>query len=141
MRSRRSFLEHVTGGIAGVGIASLVLGRSGFSSPNRNPEILTTLKISENKDLEKIGGFVLVKDTPLGDLIVIRSGAEQYSALSTVCPHRQCRVEVKNPSLIQCPCHQSAFRTDGTYVSGPAKTGLRRFQVRVEGDLLAVMGE
>ncbi len=141
LRTRRSFLEHVAGRVAGVGIVSLVLRRSGFPSQDRKPDVLATLKVSENKDLENVGGFVLVKDTPEGELMVTRTGAGQYSALSTICPHRQCRVEVKSPSLIQCPCHQSAYRIDGTYVSGPAKTGLRRFQVRVDGDIITVTRE
>ena len=32
---------------------------------------------------------------------VKRIGENEYSALSNVCPHRQCRVEVKSPTAIR----------------------------------------
>jgi cytochrome b6-f complex iron-sulfur subunit len=105
---------------------------------NKPGPALASVRISESRELEKVGGFVLVKDTPEGDLLIVRTGAEQYSALSNECPHKQCLVEVKSPVLIQCPCHKSAYRIDGTFVKGPAKTSLRKFPLQVEGDLIVV---
>ncbi len=136
--TRRTFLEDTARGVAGIGIVSALLSQSAMASQDAQKAVLASVRISENKDLDKIGGFVLVKDTPEGDLFVIRTGTDQYSALSNVCPHKQCLVEVKSSALIQCPCHHSAYKIDGTYMSGPAKSGLRKFPVRVDGDVIVV---
>ena len=136
--TRRTFLEDSARGIAGIGIVSAFFSQSAMASQDAQKTVLASVSISGNKDLEKTGGFVLVKDTSEGDLFVIRTGADQYSALSNVCPHKQCLVEVKSSALIQCPCHHSAYKIDGTYISGPAKSGLRKFPVRVDGDAIVV---
>ncbi len=138
MKTRRTFLEDLACKVAGIGLVAMLPTKTVLPAQDGKPEVVATVKISENKDLEKIGGFVLVKDTPEGDIIVVRSAAEQFSALSNVCPHKQCRVEVKSSTLIQCPCHQSAYKIDGTYISGPANASLRKFEVRAEGDLITV---
>ena len=138
MKTRRTFLEELACGIASIGVISAMPDKNGLSQDHK-PEVVATVSISQNKDLEKVGGFVLLKDTPEGEILVVRSGDDQYSALSNVCPHKQCHVEVKSSALIQCPCHQSAYKTDGTYISGPANASLRKFQVRVEGDVITVL--
>jgi Rieske Fe-S protein len=88
--------------------------------------------------MEKVGGFVLVKNTSVGDVLIVRTGDEQYVAMSDVCPHKQCRVEVRTATLIKCPCHGSAYKIDGTYVSGPAHKSLRQFRVAVANGVITV---
>lgn len=139
--TRRAFLEDLACKIAGVGLVSVMVPESGAFSQDKKQEVLANVKVSEHRDLERIGGYVLVKDTTQGDVLIVRSGPEEFSALSNVCPHKQCLVEVKSPELIRCPCHQSAYKIDGTYISGPAKASLRKFEVRVEGDSLVVTGD
>lgn len=135
-KTRRIFFNDIARNIAWVGLAAGGFRRYGIPASGEKGKVLTTLKISDYKELEKIGGFVLIKETAAGDLLIIRSGAEQYNALSNVCPHRQCRVEVKSESMIQCPCHQSSYKTDGTYVAGPAKASLKKFPVTLEAGVL-----
>jgi Rieske Fe-S protein len=137
VETRRIFLEDMACKIAGIGLA--MLPRTALSAQDKKPELLASVKISENRELEKVGGYLILRNTAEGDIMVVRSGAGEFSAFSNVCPHRQCLVEVKGPALIRCPCHQSAFKIDGTYISGPAKTGLRRFPIRVEGDSIEVL--
>ena len=100
---------------------------------------IATLRISDYPVLEKIGGFVLLEDTPAGELLIIRTTENEFTSLSNVCPHRQCHVRVVNPALIRCPCHQSAYRIDGTYVSGPAKASLKKFVTRTEGGIITTL--
>ncbi len=136
--TRREFIHNLIGGLAGIGVAS-ALGEAGYAAERAQPGVLAVVSIEQHGELKRLGGFVTVKSTPAGDLIVIRSGESEYTALSVVCPHAQCSIKVKNPSLIQCPCHQSGYKTDGSYISGPAKRGLRKFPVQIEGSTITVL--
>ena len=56
-------------------------------------------------------------------------------ALSRRCTHLGCRVNFRQElKLIECPCHQSRFSTQGTRLSGPAKQDLQTFAVKVIED-------
>jgi len=77
-------------------------------------------------------------------VVVARQGeglaAEDFLALSSVCPHLGCRVhwESQNDRFF-CPCHNGAFDSEGKPVSGPpqaANQSLVRFPLKVENGLL-----
>jgi Rieske Fe-S protein len=108
-------------------------------SQEKKERILATVKISGNQNLEKIGGFVLLEETPVGELLIIRTSETEYTSLSNVCPHKQCHVRVMNPTLIRCPCHHSRYKIDGTYISGPSKASLKKFVTHVEGDIITTL--
>jgi len=138
-KTRRDFINNLAGGIAALAIPGPSSPRLGFASQEKQGGVLATVKIDEHQELQKPGGFVLVKKTPAGDLLVVRSGEAEYSAFSIVCPHLQCSVKVTSPTMIQCPCHKSAYGIDGTYISGPAKRGLIKFPISVESGVIQVM--
>jgi cytochrome b6-f complex iron-sulfur subunit len=83
--------------------------------------------------------------SPTGAKVVVaRQGegttAEDYLALSSVCPHLGCRVhwESQNDRFF-CPCHNGGFDREGRPVSGPpqaANQSLVRFPLKVEAGLL-----
>jgi Rieske Fe-S protein len=131
-KTRRDFINELSLSLAGTLVAS-----HGFGAQER-PGALATLKIDEHPELQGVGGHVTVKKTPAGDLLVIRCSETEYAALSVICPHLQCNIKVKSANLIQCPCHQSGYKTDGTYLSGPAKTGLRRFPLTLDNGVITV---
>lgn len=80
--------------------------------------------------------------------MIVRTGADQFSAVCVRCPHELCDVDfipdpsrlpqeivdaighpVKDPVYV-CPCHNSTFRVeDGERLAGPAPRGLYRFRV------------
>jgi len=90
-------------------------------------------------------GEALDFTSPTGAKVVVaRQGAgaaaEDFLALSSVCPHLGCRVhwEVQHDRFF-CPCHNGAFDREGKPVSGPpqaANQSLVRFPLRVENGLL-----
>jgi len=135
--SRRKFMATITGGLGFWGTARLLLAGTDLTK-QESGAVLTTLDVKEPR-LQQVGGFILVKKTSAGDLLVVRSGESQYSAFSIVCPHLQCNIKVKSSTLIQCPCHQSGYTIDGNYISGPAKRGLNKFAVSVEGNVIKVV--
>jgi Rieske Fe-S protein len=137
-RTRRAFLSDIFDRVVIFGVVSSALCKLGFSFQNNQNAVLATVKIADNPDLEKVGGFVLIKSTPVGELLIVRSSKDQFDAMSSVCPHKQCHVEVKSPTLIKCPCHGSTYRIDGTYVSGPSKKSLKKFSITTEGGVISV---
>ena len=56
-----------------------------------------------------------------------------YAALSPLCTHQGCTVEVQGERLV-CPCHGSTYDRRGGLLRGPAEEPLRSFPVHVEGD-------
>lgn len=92
-------------------------------------------------------GESLTYKTPAGaPVVVARQGsgdtAEDFVALSSVCPHLGCQVhwEPHNRRFF-CPCHNGAFDAQGVATDGPpAKAGqsLLRFPIRVENGLLLI---
>ena len=84
--------------------------------------------------LEGPGGFLKVR--PEGwelPLYVLKDDAGGFAALSPICTHLGCVVEVEGASLV-CPCHGSTYTRAGTVVRGPAERALRRFPLTVEAD-------
>lgn len=72
-----------------------------------------------------------------GDIIVIRTGENSYTALSKICTHQQCTVSYNHSSgQLPCPCHGSVFSTTGSVINGPAESSLQTYSVAVNGDTL-----
>lgn len=92
-------------------------------------------------------GQSLVYTTPAGATVVVaRQGegdtADDFIALSSVCPHLGCQVhwESQNNRFF-CPCHNGAFDRDGQATEGPpaaAGQSLSRFPLKVEEGLLYI---
>ena len=92
-------------------------------------------------------GGVVDYHAPTGERIAVtRQGegreAEDFVALSSVCPHLGCQVHWEpHNSRFFCPCHNGVFAPDGRAVSGPpaeADQALPRYALKVEGGLLYI---
>ncbi|MCA1759752.1 MAG: Rieske (2Fe-2S) protein [Bacteroidales bacterium] len=97
-------------------------------------ELTIDLTSSEFSELAIVGGFAY-KD----DIIIIRTGTNQYTALTKICTHQGCTVsyDAANNQL-PCPCHDSLFNISGGVINGPALQSLKKYDVRVDGDLLII---
>jgi Rieske Fe-S protein len=135
---RRSFLVRIIS-CSTAASAAIVLCRTDGFSQEKKGRLLATIKIADNPNLNKVGGSVLIEGTPAGDLLIVRASDNEYISLSPVCPHKQCKVRVLNPTLIQCPCHKSAYKIDGTYLHGPSKASLRKFTTNVDGGVITTL--
>lgn len=49
---------------------------------------------------------------------VMRTGPASFLALSRLCSHQQCDIDIKNDHF-ECPCHGSQFAADGHVLRGP----------------------
>jgi cytochrome b6-f complex iron-sulfur subunit len=83
-------------------------------------------------------------DYPFGSRIAVPSAqaviihnSQGYSAISLVCPHLGCVVNV-NSDGFACPCHGSRFLLDGSLRNGPASKPLTvlRVEENAEGHLI-----
>jgi cytochrome b6-f complex iron-sulfur subunit len=90
------------------------------------------------------------EDLPLGKgevysvdnkpVIVIHT-LDGYKALSATCTHLGCIVYWNEPrEVIECPCHEAFFNTNGAVISGPPTAPLEEYRVQVEGDQIYVEG-
>ena len=85
--------------------------------------------------------------SPAGETVTIAhqgegSAAEDFVALSSVCPHLGCQVhwEAHNERFF-CPCHNGVFDPEGNGTAGPpgdSGQSLPRYPLKVEGELLYI---
>ncbi|MFI6165813.1 ubiquinol-cytochrome c reductase iron-sulfur subunit [Nocardia sp. NPDC051052] len=76
-----------------------------------------------------VGGGVIV-----GDTVVTQPSAGTFVGLSSTCTHAGCTVASVSGGTINCPCHGSKYKLDGTVSNGPATKALAAKTVRVVGD-------
>lgn len=96
------------------------------------------LKLSQVPMLAKVGGSALV--TIKGqDLLLVRDSAQGLYAINPQCTHKKCQVAYK-PALrgLACKCHKSAFKLDGTVISGPAPRALQTFPAELRGEQVVI---
>ena len=71
-------------------------------------------------------------DVPVGggkvfeslEVVVTQPVAGRFVGLTAVCTHTGCIVDKVADGLIECPCHGSRYRLDGTVAGGPAPRAL-----------------
>ena len=138
-QTRRGFLGNIIKVGLGTVAATALITNPIFAITDGDGNIVAKVKLSDYKDkLAEVGGNILITDTPVGDILIIRLSGDKYSVLSNICPHKQCKVKVKSADLIQCPCHRSSYALDGTYRYGPSHKNLTRFPFTVKDGVLTV---
>jgi len=104
----------------------------GNNNNNNSNDILVDLTKTEFAALKTVGGYAYT-----GNIIVIKSGESQYTALSKLCTHEGCTVNYSGTQVV-CPCHNSKFDTSGSVLQGPATAALKKYTVVVEGNTLKI---
>jgi Rieske Fe-S protein len=62
---------------------------------------------------------------------IVRHGAK-LTALSSICTHRKCKLDVEKDKSFHCPCHDSTFDPGGKVTEGPAKRDLPVYQISTD---------
>jgi Rieske Fe-S protein len=75
--------------------------------------------------------------SPPGRSVAVFRDSEGTWAVSTVCTHLGCIVNV-NPDGFECPCHGSRFAADGSVAKGPAPQALAWLKVSAAGDKVMI---
>jgi Rieske Fe-S protein len=97
------------------------------------------LLLASYPELAKADGAIKILPNGHPDPIYILASSPQpgFSALSPICTHRGCTVDVQGSRLV-CPCHGSTYDRDGNVLRGPAQRALTRYPVTREGDSLVI---
>jgi cytochrome b6-f complex iron-sulfur subunit len=96
------------------------------------------LSLASYPELAKPDGAIRILPAAAADPIyVVAAGAQEYRALSPICTHRGCTVDVQGARLV-CPCHGSTYDRDGKVLRGPAERALTRYPVVKDGDTLVI---
>lgn len=125
---RREFVELAAGAVG----AATLSGCAAFVVTPVTPvngEI--RLPLRNYPQLEEPGGYVKLRPAGAQSMIyVVAAGPRRYAALSSVCTHLQCTVNVEG-RRIRCPCHGSTFDREGNVLQGPATQPLARYATSV----------
>jgi menaquinol-cytochrome c reductase iron-sulfur subunit len=82
--------------------------------------------------------WTLTKDVELGAVWLVRHG-DKVLALSTTCPHLGCSVNAEPDGKgFGCPCHTSAFDSQGHRTGGPAPRDMDALETRIDGGFVLV---
>lgn len=99
-----------------------------------------TLPLGDFPQLAMTGGAAAGQPMGATDpIVVVRVDAATAVALDARCTHRGCIV-AWNPSRqeLDCPCHGSAFATDGRVLAPPATTPLRTYAATITADSIVI---
>lgn len=83
--------------------------------------------------------WTIERGVELGSVWVVKHG-DKVTALSAVCPHLGCSVNVATEpgGGFACPCHTSAFGPGGQRKSGPSPRDMDSLATRIEDGFVAV---
>ena len=70
----------------------------------------------------------------LGAVWLVRRSNDRVEAYTVTCPHLGCGIDFQQGDRqFKCPCHDSAFRLDGTRRSGPSPRGMDALETKIDG--------
>ena len=120
--NRRTFL------LLGAAFAAGCAAPSGadFSSASRKKII------SVGPAAQYLSDGVYARYRDLG-FFLVRRGAKLF-ALSSICTHRQCKLDAETDKTFYCPCHGSTFDADGHVTEGPARRDLPLFEISTDAE-------
>ncbi|NOX54185.1 MAG: Rieske 2Fe-2S domain-containing protein [Planctomycetes bacterium] len=145
VKERRSFLSSLCMGLGLTGAYGTFLAYAGrFLFPSRTSD--TGWQFVTDLKSFKVGHSMTYWSPEGLPIVVSRVGesgtADDFIALSSVCPHLGCRVHWESvKKQYVCPCHNGVFDASGKAIAGPpaaAGQSLSRFPLRVEKGLLFI---
>ena len=132
---RRQFVEAAMGLLASAtlsGCASVALTRLAPSGG------VVRLPIRNYPQLAQLGGYLkILPDGEPNPIYVLALEGGEFTALSPICTHLGCTVDIAGPNLV-CPCHGSTYDRGGRVLRGPAALPLAEFPIlqTSEGELV-----
>jgi Rieske Fe-S protein len=133
---RRRFIEMAVGVFAAgalPGCASVVMTRV---TPSGGA---ITVSLRDFPQLDRPGGYLRVQPEGFAaPVYVLAMDQGGYVALSPICTHLGCTVNIEGPRLV-CPCHGSTYDRVGRVVRGPAERSLRQFPLAASPDGVLVI--
>jgi Rieske Fe-S protein len=134
---RREFVERSVGVVLG---ASLLGACASLVTRTVTPVDGTLrLALAHYPELTAEGGSLKVVAKGADDPIyVLALGPRRFAALSPICTHLGCTVEIEEGRLV-CPCHGSSYDREGRVLRGPAERSLDRYRAELTADDVLVI--
>jgi cytochrome b6-f complex iron-sulfur subunit len=115
-------------GLAAGGCASLV------ARPVTPVDGRVELALVHYPELTEPGGSIrLLPEGREEPVYVLAQPGGGFAALSPICTHLGCTVEIEGERLV-CPCHGSTYDREGAVLQGPAERPLARYRTRLSPD-------
>jgi cytochrome b6-f complex iron-sulfur subunit len=96
------------------------------------------LALAEHPELARPDGALKVLPHGAANPVyVLRLEGGDFAALSPICTHQGCTVDIQGPRLV-CPCHGSTYDRGGRVLRGPAERALARYAVSVTDGVLVI---
>ena len=128
---RRQFIGACACALAGIalgGCASLV------TRPITPVDGRLELALAHYPELTETGGSLRLMPTGATEPVyVLPQDDGTFVALSPICTHLGCTVEIEGARLV-CPCHGSTYDRAGKVLRGPAERALARYPTRLSPD-------
>jgi len=134
---RREFVERSLGAV----IAATVLGGCASLVTRTVTPVDGALRLAlvHYPELTAEAGSLKVVPKGASDPIyVLALGNRRFAALSPICTHLGCTVEIEE-SRLACPCHGSNYDREGRVLRGPAEHPLARYPVELTADEVLVI--
>ena len=151
-QTRRQFCRQCSAGLAALGGATILQACGGGSPtsasggvnasalPSVNGSVVGSgiqVTIDASSPLASAGSVAIVLSSA-GSVLVGRTGADSFTALSATCTHQGCTITGHNGSTYVCPCHGSQFDISGRVLSGPAPRSLQQFNTQFANGVLTI---
>ena len=134
---RRAFVERSIGAVFG---ASMLGACASLVTRTITPvDGALRLALVHYPELTTEGGSLKVLPKGTSDPIyVLALGNRRFVALSPICTHLGCTVEIEQARLV-CPCHGSTYDREGKVVRGPAEEALASYRTVLGSDDVLVI--
>ena len=113
-------------------------GAHGFVTVGRTERFKEGVPVKVDLLSDKTDAWNRIESVKVGSAWVLNNGGK-LTAYSTVCPHLGCAIDYEAASgKFKCPCHRSAFGTNGAVEDGPSPRPMDTLDVKEEGGLLSI---
>lgn len=150
--SRRAFLRTASASavmaVLGLPVAGCSDGNpTGVEPPDEEPpddnngvtidgdQVIIDLTADATQALTNEGGFLLIS---AANVMAVNVDGSTIRAFTSTCTHQQCTINSFTNDTFMCPCHGSAFNTNGEVVQGPASQALTEFSVSQSDDTVTI---
>jgi glycine/D-amino acid oxidase-like deaminating enzyme/nitrite reductase/ring-hydroxylating ferredoxin subunit len=87
--------------------------------------------INSQKELNTDEGAII--NIGLQKVAVYKDASGTVHAYTAICPHLGCVLQYNNDEKsFDCPCHGSRFTNEGVVINGPARSNLKKFDIKDE---------
>lgn len=95
------------------------------------------VSLASYPELSRPDGAIKLQPAGMEDPIYLLANGGEFVAVSPICTHRGCTVDVHGERLV-CPCHGSTYNRSGQVLKGPAQRALTRYAVARTADTLVI---